>query len=156
LNVLVARRLAYRFDARPRRSAVGGTWEDLLAQVGAQMARRGDYTRFINAAVLVGGLFLAIIAGLLAGGNWMTALIFFNRSEFGVPDPAFGQDLGFYVFVMPALRAFEGWAFTVLFLSALAAVAVYAVVFTYELALNLGDVGVRLPRGIKGHLLCFA
>jgi len=155
-NVLVARRLAYRVDARPRAVGATGTWEDLLAQVGAQMGRRGEYTRLINAAVLIGGLVLAVFMGLLAAGHWLTALQFVNRSGFGVADPAFGRDVSFYVFTIPAFRAAESWLFTGLVLIVLSVVAVYAVVLTYEMAVNIGEGGLRLPRGLKAHLLVLA
>lgn len=155
-NVVVARRLAYGFEVRPRRATMGGPWEDLLAQVGAQMARRGDYARLINVAVLVGGLLLALFMGLLATGNWLVVLQFLHRSSFEIPDPAFGQDVGFYLFVMPVLRAAEGWLFMALLLIGLSALAVYAVVLTYELAVNIGQVRFPLSRGLRGHLLCLA
>lgn len=155
-NVVVARRLAYRLDARPRRVGASATWEDLLAQLGAQMARRGGYARLINLAILIGGLVLSVFMGLLAAGNWLTALQFIHQSGFGVSDPAFGRDVGFYLFAIPALRALEGWLFMALVLIVLSVLAVYVVVLTYEMAVNLGATGLALPRGIKGHLLALA
>src|SRR5436190_1522011 len=152
-NVMVARRLAYQVGTRPRRMPMGGTWEDLLSQIGSQVARRGDYTRLINVGILVGGLLLALFMGLLAAGSWLNALLFLNRAVFGVADPAFGQDVGFFVFVMPTARAALGWLFMALVLIALSVFGVYALVLTYELAVSLGQVGVRLPRGIKAHAL---
>lgn len=152
-NVLVARRLAYAVDERPPRPRASGTWEDLLAQVGAQMGRRGEYARLINMVILIAGLVLALFMGLLSAGYWLPALQFWHQTPFQIADPAFGRDVGFYVFVVPALRAVEGWLFTALVLLALSALAVYAVVLTYELALNLGEAGLRLPRGIRAHLL---
>jgi len=152
-NVLVARRLAYAVDERPRRARTPGTWEDLLAQVGAQMGRRGDYAHLINSVILIAGLLLALFMGLVAAGHWLTVLQFLHRTPFEAVDPAFGQEVGFYVFAMPAFRALESWLFTALVLLALSALAVYAVVLTYELAVNLGETGLRLPRGIRAHLL---
>src|SRR5262249_15998076 len=148
INVFFARRLAYQVGARPRRPSTGGTWEDLLSQIGSQMARRGDYTRLINVGILVGGLVLALFMGLLAAGNWLTVLQFMNREPFGIADPAFGKDVGFFVFVMPVARAVLGWLFMTLVLVALSVFGVYALVLTYELAVSLGQVGLRLPRGI--------
>ncbi|MEA2639427.1 MAG: uncharacterized protein QOF51_821, partial [Chloroflexota bacterium] len=84
VNVAIARRLAYSFDVRPRRGRTTTTWEDLLAQVGAQVGRRGDYTRLINAGVLLVGALLALFMGLAAAGNWVVALQFVNRTPFGI------------------------------------------------------------------------
>ncbi len=153
-NVLIARHLAYSLDVRPRRAAMNATWEDLLSQIGAQMANRGGYARLINVAVLVGGVLLALFMGLLSTGSWLIVMQFLNRTAFGVSDPAFGMDVSFYVFTMPMLRVLESWAFMAWILIALSVVAVYAVVVTYELAVNIGQAGFPLSRGIKGHLLC--
>lgn len=155
-NVLVARRLAYGLAVRQRRAGVNATWEELLSQIGAQMARGGSYSRLINVAVLFAGGLLAFFMGLVSTGSWLIVLQFLNRSVFGVADPAFGNDVGFYVFVMPVLRAIEGWLFLAWILIGLSAVAVYAVVVTYELAVNIGQVGFPLSRGIKGHIVCLA
>src|SRR5438477_2132535 len=152
-NVLLARRLAYGLDDRSRRAPRAGTWEDLLAQVGAQMGRRGEYALLINSVSLIAGLVLALFMGLLSAGYWLTALQLLHQTPFQIADPAFGRDVGFYIFAMPAWRAVEGWLFTALVLLALSALAVYAVVLTYELAMNLGETGLRLPRGIRAHLL---
>ncbi len=153
INVVVARRVAYGLDTAPRGGGRGG-WEELLAQVSAQMTRRGEYAQFVNAAVLAGGGLLALFMGLGAAANWLTVLQFLHRGDFGVADPALGQDVGFYLFSMPLLRAMEGWLFSAFFLTVLASAAVYAIVLTYELAVNIGQIGFRLTRGLKAHLLC--
>jgi uncharacterized protein len=153
VNVIVARRVAYGLDTAPRGGGRGG-WEELLAQVSAQMTRRGEYARFVNAAVLAGGGLLALFMGLGAAANWLTVLQFLHRAEFGVVDPALGQDVGFYIFTVPLLRAVEGWLFSSFFLTLLSIVAVYAIVLTYELAVNIGQIGFRMTRGLKTHLLC--
>lgn len=156
VNVVVARRVAYGLDTSPRRSGLGRSWEDLLAQVSAEMARRGEYARYINWAVLAGGGLLALFMGLGAAGQWLTVLRFLHRSDFGITEPALGQDVGFYLFTMPLLRAVEGWLFTALILTAIATAAVYAIVLTYELAVNIGQISFRLTRGLRAHLLALA
>ncbi|MPZ15829.1 MAG: UPF0182 family protein, partial [Chloroflexi bacterium] len=155
-NVLLARRLAYAAETRPGRTPSGGTWEDVLAQLGAQMAPRGEYAPWINSAILVGGLVLALFMGLLAAGNWLTALQVIHRAPFDLADPVFGQDIGFYVFLMPALRAVQGWLLTTLVLIVLSVLGVYLLVFSYELAANVGEAVARLSRGVRGHLLGLA
>jgi uncharacterized membrane protein (UPF0182 family) len=40
--------------------------------------------------------FLSIIMGLSTSDSWMTFLKFINPSEFGVVDPIFSKDVGFY------------------------------------------------------------
>jgi uncharacterized membrane protein (UPF0182 family) len=155
-NVLVARRVAYGLDTAPRGGGLGRSWEDLLAQVSAQMVRRGEYARYVNVAVLAGGALLALFMGLSAAANWLVVLQFIHRRGFEIADPALGQDVGFYLFTMPLLRALEGWLFSAFILTILSSIAVYAIVLTYELAVNIGQIGFRLTRGLKAHLLALA
>ena len=62
-----------------------------------------------------GRLRLAIAAaiGFLAGGaasdQWQTFLLWRNGVDFGIEDPQFGRDVGFYVFDLPFLETVFGW-----------------------------------------------
>lgn len=55
--------------------------------------------------ILIG---LPIVVGVLAGiagqSAWRTVSLFLNRETFGVTDPEFGLDLGFYAFSLPMWR----------------------------------------------------
>jgi uncharacterized protein len=55
-----------------------------------------------NAAIHLGS-WSGIFAGWLVSRNWMTLLLWRNQQSFGQTDPVFGHDIGFYVFVLPAL-----------------------------------------------------
>jgi uncharacterized protein len=59
------------------------------------------YMRWVRlaAAVVVG-----ILAGVGASGAWRDYLLYVNRVDFGVTDPQFGRDVGFYVFELPFLK----------------------------------------------------
>jgi len=46
-------------------------------------------------------LVVALLAGLMATGDWLTWLSFFHAAPFGQRDPLFGRDLSFYVFRLP-------------------------------------------------------
>jgi uncharacterized protein len=153
LNITLARRFTYTYQAPPRRIAPASPWEELLTQLGGQIALRGEYSHLINIGLVVGGIFLAILMGLLASGSWLLILQVFNMAGFGLTDPAFGLDISFYVFVMPAFRALEGWLATALVLTTLSVIGVYALLFTYELTVNWAQVAIWLPRAVKGHLL---
>ncbi|MEH0146447.1 UPF0182 family protein [Corynebacterium sp. Q4381] len=50
-------------------------------------------------------LVVAILSGLAGQGLWRTFLMWFNGPNFGVNDPQFGRDLGFFAFSLPALSA---------------------------------------------------
>jgi uncharacterized protein len=65
--------------------------------------------RLMLVAVIAASVFLALIFGSIASGQWDTILRFMNRENFGVTDPQFNRDIGFYVFTLPALNFFRGW-----------------------------------------------
>ena len=54
------------------------------------------------------GILIALLFGITASGHWMDVLQLMNRSSFGAADPVFGRDIGFYVFVLPALATLLG------------------------------------------------
>lgn len=53
--------------------------------------------------------FVAISAGVAASASWRTVLLWQNRVDFGVDDPQFGKDIGFYVFELPFLETLSSW-----------------------------------------------
>src|ERR671918_435026 len=56
-------------------------------------------------------LFFALIAGVGVSSQWQEWVLFTNRVDFGVKDPQFDQDVGFYVFQLPFLRFIFDWLF---------------------------------------------
>ena len=70
-----------------------------------------------------------VVLGLLAGsgsmGAWRTFLLWVNREPFGIKDPQFGLDVGFFVFTLPWLR------FVVSFLTVVLVLAFVAAAFTH-------------------------
>jgi uncharacterized membrane protein (UPF0182 family) len=103
------------------------------------------YRRFLLPACLV-------IAFMLSGqgtARWETVLRFRSAGAFGVADPLFGRDVGFYVFTYPILLGVFQFLTLVLSVTLAAVGAVYVL-----------SRGARLtPRGLvvtpwaKGHLL---
>ena len=60
-----------------------------------------------NAAIHLGS-WSGLIAGWLVSQSWMTLLLWRHRQPFGDVDPVFGHDIGFYVFVLPAIATLLG------------------------------------------------
>lgn len=53
-----------------------------------------------------GTFFLALFVGVtMSRLNWQGVLLFLSRVPFGVKDPVFGRDVGFYVFTLPLLES---------------------------------------------------
>ena len=74
----------------------------------------------IPLAALVG-----LVAGLSGADHWATWLRYQHAATVGVSDPIFGQDVGFYMFELPALEAATSLALWTLILSLLAAAGMH-------------------------------
>ena len=76
--------------------------------------------------VIAGGA--SVLAVLVAWGevhNWGLFLRFFYQVPYGVNDPLYDKDIGFYLFSLPAYVVIKNWILLTIFLSALFAGAVY-------------------------------
>ena len=49
-----------------------------------------------------------LIVGLGATRGWLMVQQFLHRTPFGITDPVFGRDLGYYVFTVPVLAGITG------------------------------------------------
>ena len=82
----------------------------------------GPYLKWIRlAAALVVGL----LAGIGASTAWQTVLLYMNRTSFGVDDPQFKKDVGFYVFELPFLDQVSSWAWFAIIASIFVSVGTY-------------------------------
>lgn len=55
---------------------------------------------------------LGIFFGFSAQMKWQQVSVFFNSQSFGIKDPQFGHDLGFYAFQLPFLEMLVTWLVT--------------------------------------------
>jgi uncharacterized membrane protein (UPF0182 family) len=56
-------------------------------------------------------IFFALIAGIGVSSQWRNWILFTNRVDFGIKDPQFHKDVGFYVFQLPFIRFILDWLF---------------------------------------------
>ena len=154
-SAFTARRLAHRLDHHAAAPDEDVLWA-YIARVGARVGEQHGYRQVVNLGIVVLGLFLAVIMGTVAAGQWPIALRFLNQVPFGVADPIFGRDVGFFVFTLPFLRAVHSWALGAMMLIVTTTFAVYAVVTSYELGVNLERVLFSLPRAVKLHVAALA
>jgi uncharacterized membrane protein (UPF0182 family) len=149
-SAFLARRLAYRFEpsAPPEED---GIWA-YIARVGSRVGEQNAYRRVVNAGIVILGLFLGVIMGMVAAGQWPLFMRYQYQVPFNLIDPVFGQDVGFYVFSLPFLRAVHSWLLGAMILIATTTLAVYAVVTAYELGVNLERVMFSLPSVVLLHL----
>ena len=117
--------------------------DDELVRRYQQIVR--PYSRRIYAAI---ALVLALIAAAGTVGEWNNWILFTHATSFGVKDPQFGMDVGFFVFRLPFLQFLVNWG-----LVALVVMLVVTAIFHY---LNGGIRAQRAtPRvrpAVKVHL----
>lgn len=75
-------------------------------------------------ARIVAPIFALLIA-LSFANEWNTFLLASHAQSFGVKDPTYGIDIGFYVFTLPWYRAISNLTFTVVLMTTVATVALY-------------------------------
>jgi uncharacterized protein len=60
---------------------------------------------------------IGLLAGVIAQTYWVRIQLFLHGDRFGMADPQFGKDLGFYAFDLPFYRLVLGYLFVALFLA---------------------------------------
>jgi uncharacterized membrane protein (UPF0182 family) len=100
-SLLIADRLAPK--VRPMGPA---SPEDELVNRYQQVA--GRYQGRIRVVIAA---FFALIAGIGVSSQWRNWVLFMHRVDFGVKDPQFHKDIGFYVFQLPFIQFILDWLF---------------------------------------------
>ena len=117
-----------------------------------------DATRTINIdvsskmlvfAINTGIVVLSLLFALSVSGQWDTYLLFRYGGSFGVADPLFGIDLGFYVFRLPFYELLQG-CITVLTVSALAILS-FCALFGIRQSKSTGKIMLR--NGTAQHFI---
>ena len=129
-NLLVARRLAPK-----------GYEESFITELDP-----GTLRRIVAIGLIVFSLFLAVVFGSVAAGEWRVVLQFFHRVPFNLTDPAFKRDVSFYVFTLPLLSFIQSWLLGAVVVVFIGVIAVYG--FTF----SLQNFSIRISRPIRAHL----
>ncbi|MEW6155311.1 MAG: UPF0182 family protein [Actinomycetota bacterium] len=138
-NLVIAQRLAPM--VRPP-----GPEEDALTEFHALIARR---PRLLWVGV---SAFLAFLFGAGVAARWNEWLLFRNSVSFGVTDPLFSEDVGFYVFQLPFLVFVTNWLFAVL----VVVLIVSAGAHYLNGGIRLQVAAPRVTPGVKAHLSVLA
>lgn len=104
--------------------------------------------RYGPTVVKVAAVVLALLAALGFSTEWKTWLVARNATEFGMKDPTFGMDLGFFVFTLPWYTAIANFVFSLFFLGLIVTFGLY---FGLEFLATLGKIEVAKP-SIRLHL----
>ncbi|NNG16667.1 MAG: UPF0182 family protein [Gemmatimonadales bacterium] len=84
-----------------------------------------NVTSLLRRLAIPAALVLAFLTALPLTTNWLALLQFLHRTPFGVADPIFGRDIGYYVFVLPVVGTALGLVLALLFLSLFLTVPLY-------------------------------
>ncbi|MTA28987.1 MAG: UPF0182 family protein, partial [Actinobacteria bacterium] len=110
------------------------------------------YRMFVGKRTRVLRVLISVIFGLIVGvpavAQWQDWLLFRHSKSFGVSDPQFGVDAGFYVFRLPFLTFVVDWAFAALVLVILMTAAMHFL----NGAVRLQMPGQRITKGGRVHM----
>lgn len=94
-------------------------------------------------------LFLGNIMGSYSVDQWNHFLQFIHASSFGIQEPIFGKDAGFYVFKLPVYQFITSWY---LFMVGLTFIAVFISYYLDNTVSTIGN-GFQVPKPVRRHLL---
>ncbi|HEY7031907.1 MAG TPA: UPF0182 family protein [Thermomicrobiales bacterium] len=114
-------------------------------QAGGRVAALAERT--LRVAVVAATAIVAVLFGVAAANRWETWLLWIHGNAFGLRDPVFHRDVGFYVFALPGLHVLQNGAFALLVATAIAVAFVYAV----RLGMTVRSIRV-IPRQPRVHL----
>ena len=120
-----------------------GPEEELLARYHDLVAGR---SRLVRAVV---SFFFALLAAAGVQSQWEEWLLFVNRQDFGITDPQFGTDIGFYLFQLPFLTYVVDWAFAAFIIIFILTVIAHYLNGGIRMAATSGE---RTTASVKVHL----
>lgn len=103
----------------------------------------------VQRLLLPAALVLGLFAAPQAASHWESFLLLLNPTSFGLEDPLYNRDLGFFVFQLPALRTLYNWLMTALAVS----LALTAVVYVLYRGLQYSPRGIFLAPRARLHML---
>ncbi|MEO6794239.1 MAG: UPF0182 family protein [Mycobacterium sp.] len=110
--------LAMAFRVRPVFVPSNGANDPVARYRTAVLSR----LRLVGFGIPVG---VGLLAGIVAQSYWVRIQLFLHSGEFGIVDPQFGKDLGFYAFDLPFYRLVIGLLLVTVFLAAVANVTTH-------------------------------
>jgi uncharacterized membrane protein (UPF0182 family) len=95
---------------------------------------------------------VSLLAGFAAASHWRAVMSWWYQVPFGVTDPLFDRDVGFFVFTLPVWRLLVGWTTGLV----IASLVLAAVVHLLRGGLALTEQRPRVSAGARSHLLILA
>ena len=137
LNLVVADKLS------PPRSLVAGSPDEEIVKRFQGWVRNRRFKFWLA----ISGFF-GLLIGFGAGTWWEDWLLYQNSEKFGVVDPVFNNDIGFYVFNVPFYRDLFGWTFQFFLITFL----IIAAIHYLNGGIQIQPRAQRVAAGVKVHL----
>jgi uncharacterized membrane protein (UPF0182 family) len=102
-------------------------YADIVEQSVIELPSPDVVDPLLRRLLLPAAIVLGWFAASHAAGHWKSILLFLNWVPFGLEDPVFNRDIGFYVFRLPAITALYNWLNFTLALTFLATASTYFV-----------------------------
>lgn len=104
----------------------------LLARRNAIRDTSPFHPQFLNNAgvkwLIIGvSLFLGFAFASGMASLWEEVLLFLNRNPFGLDDPIFNRDIGFYLFELPVFEFIQGWLISLIFVALIGLIPLYLI-----------------------------
>ncbi len=106
---------------------------------------KGKTAKYVWGVII---LLLAVILGVSASGYWESFLQFLHSSKFGITEPIFGKDAGFYVFKLPIYNFLQGWYLSLVVIIFISVLVSYSI----DNALSFTDNRFKIIPKAKHHL----
>jgi len=119
---------------------------------------RGSFTigaRLLRVVLSAIAALVALTLASSAAAGWMTVLRFRNATTFGLEDPIFGFDAGFFVFKLPFYRTLLGWAIGLVVVTLIGNALVYAFSGRVRRAEAIGHLSVLGSLALVGRAVSY-
>lgn len=104
----------------------GMVTQPVLRRIGEALPRT-NLPVLLRSLSLPGALGFGLLGGLSGAAMWQTVLQVVHSTPFGISDPIFGRDVGWYVFTLPAIELAIGFMFGLAMLTLLLIASLYFV-----------------------------
>lgn len=105
-------------------------WGNLTLAARLAPRSKTDFpSQGLTLGIVLGSVLIGLIFGLTAQGNWQVLLQYFNGQPFGISDPVFQKEIGFYVYSLPFSYLVRGWLLGLLIITLIGSAVVY--IFSY-------------------------
>ena len=119
INLSFARRFAPEFQVEIS--------QDELERPEIQLYKSLQNIQIDKKLVLWFSLIVALFMGFSESSSWEKILIYLNRTSFGIADPIFNRDIGFYMFSLPFWEFVRNWLSFAITIITVVVAAIYVI-----------------------------